>query len=264
MNAIGFPALQEAGTQITEAPHVILGLDYDGTLTPIVEEPSQAFLSTAMREVLWNLAARPDVTLAFISGRRVRDLQERVGIAGAIYAGNHGLEIIGPDMEFVEPAAVACAPGLKAVAAQLTHQLANIAGVFVEDKNLTLSVHYRKVAPVDWDTVWQTVLTTVASAKQRTDVTIGDKVYEVRPHLRWNKGTAIQWIKKKVDQPNAAVIYLGDDVTDEDAFSALQGAVTVKIGDSAETAAQYLLASPQVVQHFLEWVHQLLCEKPCP
>ena len=152
-------------------------------------------------------------------------------------------------------------PELRKIAADLTHKLRHISGAFVEDKGLMLSVHYRRVAPVDREQVWRTVLATLEQEEDRFCLTMGAKVYEIRPHLRWNKGAAVTWIKEQLGHPETLVIYMGDDVTDEDAFCVLPDAVTVKIADSAETAAQYLLSSPLEAQRFLEWIGQLLREQ---
>src|SRR5207247_339602 len=89
MNSALFPAMQDVAESIGRAPHVLLSLDYDGTLTPIVENPSQAHLSPSMRQALWSLAGREGLSLAILGGRTRADLQERVSVSGAIYVGNH-------------------------------------------------------------------------------------------------------------------------------------------------------------------------------
>jgi trehalose 6-phosphate phosphatase len=253
-----FPGMQDVGARIGRAGHVLVGLDYDGTLTPIVENPAQALLPTSMRQAIWALTRRDDVTVAVISGRSHGDLQELVGIPGLIYAGNHGMEISGPGMSFIEPGAKAASQELHSLAQELAKKLHHIQGVFVEDKGLTLSVHHRRAAPVDGDEVWHRVHNTVEPHRDRFHVTLGDKVYEVRPLVRWNKGSALVWIKERVAKPDTLVIYIGDDTTDEDAFRTLgDEAVTVRVGDNRETAAQFLVPEPVTVQRFLDWVNEL-------
>src|SRR5437764_1353576 len=97
-----FPAMEQVGDRIVEAPRLLLALEYDGTLTPLIDDPVRASLSSPMRQLLWSLAGREDVAVAILSGRKQTDLHERVGISGIIYAGNHGLEIAGPEFTFVE------------------------------------------------------------------------------------------------------------------------------------------------------------------
>jgi trehalose-phosphatase len=250
--------LQEAEALIRQTPHLLLGLDYDGTLTPIVDEPSLAVLSTAMKQAIWALTQRDDVTVTVISGRAHADLQNLVGIPELIYAGNHGMEISGPGISFIEPNARELSQELHALALELRRRLHPVKGVFVEDKGLTLSVHYRHVAAVDLEDVKNIVDETVAAHANRFRVTLGIKVYEVRPLVAWNKGQAINWIKNQLAKPDALVVYTGDDTTDEDAFHLLRGVgVTIRVGSAAETAAKFLLPDSTAVYEFLRLVSRL-------
>ena len=252
-----FPGMHDIGERIRGAGHVLLGLDYDGTLTPIVDEPAHALLPSSMRQAIWALTQRNDVTITVISGREQSDVRELVGIPGVIYSGNHGMEISGPGMSFIEPGKEA-AGELHLMAQDIARKLRHIQGAFVEDKGLTLSVHHRRVAPVDSEEVWHTVHDAVGLHGERFHVTLGDKVYEVRPLVRWNKGSALAWIQAQINKPDTLVIYIGDDTTDEDAFRALgEEAVTIRVGDHAQTAARFLLSEPAMVQHFLQWVNEL-------
>ena len=132
--------------QLRSASHILLLLDYDGTLTPIVERPELANLPEGMRQLLQALARQRRLTLGIISGRALADIKEKVGISGIIYAGNHGLEIEGPGISFVSPLAEEFKPILRLMHYVLSQALGAIKGVMVEDKGLTLSVHYRQVA----------------------------------------------------------------------------------------------------------------------
>jgi trehalose 6-phosphate phosphatase len=253
-----FPGMSNIAERIRKAPHLLLGLDYDGTLTPIVDDPAQALLSAGMRQLLESLNRRRDVTLAVISGRGHLDLHLLANIPGLIFASNHGMEIHAPGIIFVEPDAEAASARLRELCNELEKNLRHIAGVVVEDKHLTLSVHHRHVAPLDIEAVWHVVHDTVANVAHRFRVTSGHKVYEIRPAVPWHKGTALAWIKDRLAEPDALIIYVGDDATDEDAFRALTAdAVTIKVGDSAETAARFVLPDPAMVERFLRWVHEL-------
>jgi trehalose 6-phosphate phosphatase len=262
MNVPFLVGLPDVGERLREAAHLFLALDYDGTLTPIVDEPAQALLSNSMRQALWALTRRDDVTVAVFSGRTHADLQELVGIPGVIYAGNHGLEISGPGISFIEPTAKAASQELHELAQELARALRHVQGAFVEDKGLTLSVHHRRVAPVDVEEVWRLVRDAVMSPRNRFHVTAGVKAYEIRPRLRWNQGAAVHWIKERLGKPNTLVIYIGDDASDEDAFHALgEDAVTIRVGATAETAAQFHMTDPAAVQGLLQWVSELRDEK---
>jgi trehalose 6-phosphate phosphatase len=261
MNELLFPAMRQVGEQIQQSPRLLFALDYDGALTAIVDNPAEASLASPMREVLWLLAGRPGVSLAVVGGRTAADLQQRVGIDEAIYVGNHGLEIRSRAIDFVEPAAAARVGALRKLAADLQLRLASIAGVLIEDNGLTLSIHYRRVAAPDRENVWRIVYAACDAARDQFELTIGNKVYEVRPSVPWNKGEAVNWIRNQLGREGLLTVYVGDDATDEDVFTTLADAVTIKIGDFADSAARYLLAGPAEVQQFLEWVDVLLSEK---
>src|SRR6266481_4952242 len=97
-------------------PKASLCLDFDGTLAAIVPEPSEARLDECVRHALLAIQGTKRITVGVISGRAIEDLQPRVGIGGIVYAGNHGLEILGPpDLRFVEPAALAAIDELQKV-----------------------------------------------------------------------------------------------------------------------------------------------------
>jgi len=256
-----FDALQEIGDRIAAAPHLLLCLDFDGALAPIVEDPTTVYLSPQMHRVLLSLAGHEDASLCLISGRNRVDLQAHVGIPGLIYVGNHGLEISGPGCLFIEPTAADSTAAIKALAADLDNKLQRIPGAFVEDKGLTLSVHYRLVPAEQSAEVRQIVHTVLATTNHPFHLTMGDMVYEVRPRTYWDKGMAVHWINEQVGKPDAVVIYVGADATDEDAFAALPEAITVKVGEFAETAALYFLENPAQVRRFLEYVEVRLQQK---
>jgi trehalose-phosphatase len=256
-----FDAIHEVEERILNTTHVLLCLDYDGTLTHFVPNPPDASLSTQMERILVSIAEHGHASLAIISGRQRADLQGRVSIPGVIYAGNHGLEISGPGYLFVEPAAAENATAVHELAEQLSAKLTSIPDVFVENKGLTISVHYRNVPPGDWDEVRRLLHATLASLKHPFVLNVGDKVFEIRPRVYWNKGSAVAWIQEKLGKTEVLTIYVGDDVTDEDAFTALPDGITVKVGDASNTAARYSLDGPQEVRKFLEWVDSELEHK---
>jgi trehalose 6-phosphate phosphatase len=254
-------ALREVRERLAQGPHLLLCMDFDGTLTPLVDDPAQATLSPDTRRVLLSLAAREGISLVLISGRSRADLQALVGIPGLIYAGNHGLEISGTGFIFVEPTAARCSKALKELAADLARKLQHIPGTSVEDKGLTLSVHYRQAAATDREEVQAIAHAATANTKHNFRLTRGNQVLEIRPRVPWDKGIAVRWIREQLGKPKALTIYLGDDVTDEDAFVALPEAITIKVGRTSETAAQYQLEGPAVVHRFLELVEPHLSRK---
>lgn len=246
--------LAEVGDRVASASGLLLYLDFDGTLAPIAEGPSLAELPPATRELLAELSSQAHVQLAIISGRSLADVQSRVGLPPLIYAGNHGLEICGQGFHFVEPVAAARAESLGSLSAELSLGLRHIPGIAVENKGLTASIHFRRVAPAALAEVTRTVVATVAPYNHDFVLTLGKKVFEIRPRVDWDKGSAARWINDRIGEQNSLSVYIGDDETDEDAFAALTGGITVRVGLPAQTRAEFHLAGPAEVYQFLRWL----------
>jgi trehalose 6-phosphate phosphatase len=249
------PALE---SNINAASHLFLFLDYDGTLSPIGNDPLSAFMPEATHAALNRLAGVERVSMGIISGRALADLRARVGIKNIIYAGNHGLEIRGPDLEFVEPAAALQIKALGELARHLRTRLSEIPGVAVENKVLSASVHFRRAQPERREEVEQVVRAAVESIDSPFEVTMGRKVFDVRPRVEWGKGQAVRWIKQMYRIQGALSMYMGDDATDEDAFSALPAGITISVGKCHNTSARYCLEEQSQVQRFLTWLAELM------
>lgn len=233
--------------------HLFVGLDYDGTLTGIVAQPEDAHLPEAARAVLERLAARPDTRLAILSGRSLEDVRERVGVDGAYYAGNHGLEIEGPGVHRTHPEAAATIPVMQRLAAALQRTVGQVPGVIVEEKGISLSVHYRAAAEEDHDKV-RDLTFWIAGAEDRVRLTEGKRVVEVRPDVDWHKGTALRFLRGTLPDPDAPALFIGDDLTDEDAFRALppeDWGIIVAQRVLRPTAARAVLVSPEEVVAWL-------------
>jgi trehalose 6-phosphate phosphatase len=259
-------ALAEIRERVRKAGALSLFLDFDGTLAPIVNDPADAWLGPEVRRRLTALAARDDTLVAIVSGRALADLRLRVGIASAIYAGNHGLEISGPDIGgkpvcFVEPCAFARREPLRRICDNLTAALAHIPGARVENKVLTASVHYRQAAAGETHHITEIVHRELArgsglSQGRHFHVNHGKMVLEIVPRTGWHKGAAVGWINARLAMPGAQSIYIGDDRTDEDAFARMTEEITVRVGRSAGTSARYFVKDPARVHAFLEWLSE--------
>lgn len=238
---------------------MLVALDYDGTLLPIAPRPEAAVLPEETRRLVARLAARPDTDVAVISGRGLEDIRSRVGLEGVYYAGNHGLELSGPGLEWVHPDALRAQPAMAACAADLVAGLGGIDGVVIEDKRITLSVHYRLVRDeAEVARVRRTVLATCAG-RDGLRITEGKRVLEVRPTVDWDKGRATRFLVEALglETPTRPpVVFFGDDLTDEDAFRALRGRGDgVLVASAAEldrdTAATALVESTDEVLELL-------------
>jgi alpha,alpha-trehalase len=232
----------------------VLLLDYDGTLTPIVSHPQDAWLGEEMRETLLKLANW--CTVAVISGRGLEDVRKRVAIDGIYYAGSHGFEIEGPGIKMEHENALTFVPLLDELEADLRDVLASVDGALVERKRFSIALHYRNVSEADAPLVEAAADKAVKSAP-RLRKTYGKMVYELQPDIDWNKGRAVEWLLDvlEVGEKDTAVFYLGDDVTDEDALEAVKDfgtGIVVGEGDR-KTAAHYRLADVEEVRDFLNW-----------
>lgn len=233
----------------------VLFFDYDGTLSPIVADPGAAALVDGAAEALESLASQCPV--AILSGRDLADIRSRVSIPGIWYAGSHGFELTGPDGTYHRNEAAAVAVGiLERAAAELGTSLAEIPGVRVEHKRFAVAVHYREVAP---EHIAEIVSAThKLGQRDGLRVTNGRMLVELRPDIDWDKGTTLAWIRDRIDATGSLLpIYIGDDLTDEDAFDAVQfDGIGIVVGHDEDgdrkTAARFALQSPDEVREFVQ------------
>lgn len=227
-------------------------LDYDGTLTPIVERPEQALLGDSMAAALRELAAVCPV--AILSGRDLADLRRMVTLPGLVYAGSHGFDVEAPEAlggRYRRGAEYAAS--LAAARARLREAIADIPAAWVEDKAFAVTMHFRQVPAQDEDRV-QATFHAVAAEFPDLRATGGKKVLELRPAIDWHKGRALDMLLHRLGQGGRYLpIYVGDDETDEDAFRAVAGSgIGVRVGDpAAPSDAAYSLADTDEVERFL-------------
>jgi trehalose-phosphatase len=231
----------------------VVFLDYDGTLTPIVPDPAQAVLPAANRDLLLQLAAATPV--AIISGRDLADVRGLVGVDGIWYAGSHGFDVVSPDGARHQEA-----PGSTALLdgpdVELRAELGGVPGARVERKGFAIAVHFR-ATPDDRVPDVAAVVERVAARHTGLRVTGGKRVLELRPSVAWDKGRAVIRLLELMGESGDDVVpvYVGDDLTDEDAFEALrdQGLGVAVRGENDEraSAAHVSLASPSEVPELL-------------
>lgn len=249
----------------SQGKQIVMFLDYDGTLSPIVDDPDRAFMSKKMRRTVRKLAKC--FPTAIVSGRCRDKVYKFVKLAELYYAGSHGMDIKGPekgsknkkDSESVlfQPASEFL-PMIDEVYKQLVEKIKSTPGATVENNKFCLSVHYRRVDEKRWNELAQQVKS-VLKAYPKLRLTPGRKVLEIRPTIKWDKGKALEFLLESLGFSNCTdvfPVYIGDDRTDEDAFKILrdrgQGFGILVSKFPKDTNASYSLQEPDEVMDFLQ------------
>jgi len=230
------------------APRLLLMLDYDGTLVPIAPTPDQARPEQELISVLGELSLLPGRVVAIISGRRLSELQELIPLAGLHLVGAHGAEIQEADGKvhrlFKDQRAKEIISELDGIAREC---IASRRGFLVENKGISLALHYRQADPFLARQVIDNFIKKISSLPDanRLELMPGKKVLEVRPR-GVNKGLAVRYLCRK--HAGALPVYIGDDITDEDAFKALKNGCTILVSPRPRpSAASARLPSPRHV-----------------
>ena len=232
-------------------------LDYDGCLTPLVDDPKDAVLAPGMRAALSRLAERAPV--AIVSGRDLDDVRGLVDDDSLYFAGSHGFDLAGPDgWRDGLKQGEAFIGDLEAAADALEAAIGSIDGARVERKKFALAVHFRQASAEGERQVAEVVRETMRDFA-RLRASPGAKIFDVKPRIDWHKGRAVLALMERLglDGPDVAAFYLGDDTTDEDAFRVLSArgfAVVVRGGDDRRTSARYALDGVGEVEGFLNWL----------
>jgi len=234
-------------------------LDYDGTLVPIREspDPERSLLPVSVNKVLASLKAR-GYRIAIVSGRSLKDLKRMVGMNGLIYSGNHGLELEGPKIKFESLVSLKSRRLIRKLKYMLVERLSGIKGVFLEDKGLTFSLHYRLVRDDEMPMVMNAFNFAVRQYAVRGEICVnrGKKIFEVKPSVNWDKGRMVHWLLARHRFASGGKeifpVFIGDDTTDEDAFRALRKeGLTVFVGKPKKSLAGYYVKNPSEVRELL-------------
>lgn len=258
----------------SKGKQIVVFLDYDGTLSPIVDNPDRAYMTKKMRATVRDVARY--FPTAIITGRGAAKVYEFVKLAELYYAGSHGMDIMGPakssngskanctrttdkkgGVVLYQPASEFL-PMIDKVSALLVEKTKRISGAMVENHKFCVSVHYRRVEEKSWEALADQVISVIKEYPQLR-LTQGRKVFEVRPIIKWDKGKALEYLLVSLGLANrndVLPLYIGDDRTDEDAFKVLrdrgQGYGILVSTVPKETNATYSLKKPSEVMKFLE------------
>ncbi|KAK6135027.1 hypothetical protein DH2020_031254 [Rehmannia glutinosa] len=264
---IHHPSALDMFEQITNASkgkQIVMFLDYDGTLSPIVDDPDRAFMSESMRATVRKLARY--FPTAIVSGRCRDKVYSFVRLAELYYAGSHGMDIKGPSKGSKHKKgaqAVLCQPAseylpmIDEVYKALLEVTKDTPGAKVENNKFCLSVHFRCVDEKKWTELAKQV-GSVLEGYPDLRLTQGRKVLEIRPTIKWDKGKALEFLLESLGYANCTdvfPVYIGDDRTDEDAFKVLrergQGFGILVSKTPKDTNASYSLQEPSEVMAFL-------------
>ena len=238
---------------IDKFDQIALFLDYDGTLVPFKNRPEYATPPQALIKLLRTLADAPQFVVSIVSGRPIADLKKMLPINGLSFFGLHGLEIEFLGKTFVWEKATDLKPIVRKIKEKLVARFSEEEGVLIEDKVLTLTLHYRMLKGEKAEYVKHDFLQIVSQENNgELEIIAGAKVLEVRPR-GWHKGKAVQLALK--DLSNVLPFYIGDDTTDEDAFRTIDNGITVRVSNSRErTHAKFYLRNTDEVITFLNWL----------
>ncbi|GAA3247794.1 hypothetical protein GCM10017691_57350 [Pseudonocardia petroleophila] len=237
--------LDQAVREIAAVPTLLVALDFDGVLAPLVDVPSESRPLPESAAALGSLATLPGTVVALVSGRGLADLAATSGFGAPIrLVGSHGGEfddggaVLDDDQRAL----------LDALTAEVTALVDGEPGVKLEHKPAGIAVHVRGAGPGVGPRVLDAVRTGPA-ARPGVEATPGKDVLDLAV-LQVNKGMAVDVLRERVGAD--AVLFAGDDVTDETAFARLgAGDVGVKVGDG-DTAAAHRVAGPPDVARLLE------------
>lgn len=236
--------------RVRRAVHVALLLDFDGTLTPIVHHPDEVQVPESTLRSLRRLARHPKVTLAVVSGRRAADVRQYIRIPRIRYMGLHGWERGGRRL-------VKSPPLIRRLKRRLRSRLTSLKGIWVQDKILSLVVHYRRAPQEEVRRARAQVRQAVEPEGSHLRLMQGKKVWEILPREVKGKGAAVRALLGRMPEGTLA-IYLGDDTTDESAFAALPDGLTVRVGIPRRTEARSALRNPREVGEFLRRLEDAL------
>jgi trehalose-phosphatase len=250
--------LAEIRARLSPQKRVLLLLDFDGTLSPLADAPDKARLSQNVQQMLLRLASQPRVRVAILSGRPLRYLKAVFGAPSFFYGGNHGLEMEGPDFSFCHSGARILRSAIQNRVRQFRKPIRGASGALLENKGLSLGLHYRNVPRArrpDFDALVEKLRNKTAGLPVRWRQ--GNKVWELLPRVAWDKGRAARLLIRHLEHPFPVAV--GDDETDEDMFKALsEKGITVHVGGDGDSFARFYLKGQSEVPRFLKFLEGVL------
>jgi trehalose 6-phosphate phosphatase len=240
-------AWPEISARLQAAPRFVLLSDFDGTLVELRDHPSDVRVTAKVASILAKLAARPNISVALVSGRRVKSLKKLLRVKGLGYFGLHGAERDNASATLSDEALLV----LEEAKLATRKAVRPLRGIWLEDKGMTFAVHYRNATHAVARAARVALEKVLEPWKEDLHVIQGSSVWEVLPQEIPGKSGAVASVIADLP-PGTPVIYIGDDGTDEHAFAVLPGQITIRVGEKRRTRARYYLQDPADVLLFLE------------
>lgn len=249
--------LSEIKKQINFFGGFMIMLDFDGTISPICPTPDEAYFPERNKfnlEIINRL-----FPVAIISGRALEDIKQKIGVNNFIYSGSHGLEWNIPTLKKSKHVPIRILKILKEIKIKIKKLLPKYPGMIIEDKPFTLPFHYRLIKPGQVPIFKSDIAKILKPIYKDKTIRVIDnkKTIELVPNLNWDKGDIVKLIYKYLKdryQTRLVPIYIGDSLTDEDAFKALKDGITIRVRPKKGSSAKYYLKSRAEVDRFIVWL----------
>jgi trehalose-phosphatase len=234
----------------------LLCLDFDGTVSELTSDPWKAVPLPRAKDAIAALARFPEkISIAIVSGRDLDTLLKLLGLRdGLLFAGTHGLEVIGRDgTRRFTPGLERCLDDIRMVREFVARTIPSDQGFIIEDKRVALTLNYRNARPDDAEAALHTFDEFVMQ-RPTLQVLSGKMVHEAIPRGLGGKGDAVEFFMRETGIEGPSTTYFGDDTTDEDAFRALlaHGGTGVLVGTPRQSLARYGIEGPSEVADVLE------------
>jgi len=245
--------LKKLLARLHKVEYVLLFLDFDGTLAPLQKAHQKSTLAANRKVLLKKLTDNKKFKVILISGRAVQFLKSRINLKNIYYVGNHGLEISGPDFRFQMTSQLGWEKRILMLTKDLNELVKNHPGVTVEPKGLSVALHYRGLKAERVEKFRNAVKKFEENLSPSLKMISGKKIYEFRPNTKEDKGTAVKKILKRFQGDSVLSLYIGDDLTDEAGFKAVNPkGHSIRVGFNNNSQAEYYLKNPNEVYFFLK------------
>ena len=256
-----FENISEIKEQIEKTGGAILLLDFDGVLSAIAPTPNEAFISEENKRLVEECAER--FPIGIITGRGLAQIKKKMGVKDILYIASHGLEWEEDDKDHVKPIPKETTDAINLAKEKIKPLISRYPGMIFEDKSFMFAAHYRimssELVPAFIKEVTSILEPIVKERKLRLDHNL--MTFELRPEIDWDKGDSVLFAEKHLNKKigkNFMPIYIGDGLTDEDAFRVLSNGITIRVGEDKKSKAKWYLRNQEEVGLFLKWLLEIM------